>query len=199
MGKDGIRRMFLKHALFKKLLKATASGEGVLIAADQEGYYLEGGRWRAYMEKDRMDKETKSVIIGIAGEFPDRMPFVANGKYNQYEIQETIDIPLYLEQAETAKRKLKDTGVELKNYEYGCHLFQVEKEKKIVMVESRITEMISKRTAEKTEDDFPTNPYLIGDHEVGWFTDSMIFSCGTVELREGRPTKFVRILENYEF
>lgn len=59
--------------------------------------------------------------------------------------------------------------------------------------------MISKRTAEKTEDDFPTNPYLIRDHEVGWFTDSMIFSCGTVELREGRPTEFVRMLENYEF
>lgn len=123
--------MFLKHSLFKKLLKATASGDGVLIAADAGGYYLKGGWWRAYLERDRMDKETKSVIIGIAGEFPDRMPFVANGQYNQYEIKETIDIPMYLELAETAKRKLKDTGVELKGFGYAYHLFQAEKEKRL--------------------------------------------------------------------
>lgn len=59
--------------------------------------------------------------------------------------------------------------------------------------------MISKKTAEKTEDDFPTCPYLIGDHEVGWFTDSMIFSCGIIEANGERQKEFIKMLENYEF
>ena len=89
--------MFLQHAKFKKLLKDAAKGSGFLMAYDKEGYYLEGSWWRAYIDQSTMDKETKSVIIAVSGEFPNTASFRVLKEYNQYTMKEPEDIQKYKE------------------------------------------------------------------------------------------------------
>lgn len=189
--------MFLQHAKFKKLLKDAAKGRGFLMAYDKEGYYLEGSWWRAYIDQSTMDKETKSVIIAVSGEFPNTASFRVLKEYNQYTMKEPEDIQKYKEMPEDC-RELKDTKLEITSLMENLHLYAGEKG--IVAVNGRITEMLSYKTACDTEDDYPYDPTLSPDgNEIFWCSDKMIFSCMRIVTEREDLKKFTTYLEGFDF
>lgn len=168
------------------------------MAADKEGYYINGGWWRAYMEKYAMDNDTKSVVIGIAGMFPDKHPFRAYKGYLQSEMFAEDQIQKYKELPENCRINLKDTKLVITGSQKAIHLYSGGG--KIVAVDRQIVEMIDRKTANQTEDDFPDSPILADDGvEIVWCNDTTIFSCGRIETSEEHGQELLKYLAAFNF
>lgn len=191
--------MFLKHSLFKRLLKKDTEKGGILMAHDGEGYYLEGSWWRAYIDKNTMDKETKSILIGISGAFPNEQAFRAYKEISQYEFKDPGEIQVYKETPEDCL-ELKDTRIEIVTQYNDLHLYAVKGKRAIIAIDRQITEMLNRKTAKDTEDDYPEKPVIFPDrNEICWCSDKMIFSCMRVEIGAEEQIKLIEHLENFDF
>lgn len=83
--------MFLKSAIFKRLLKEAYSGSGLRLHNDGEGTYIGGSYWGTWVRNGRIAKKELGAIIELTGELPEAgKGFLARKGGNQYEIWESV-------------------------------------------------------------------------------------------------------------
>lgn len=189
--------MFLKSAIFKRLLKEAYSAPGLRLHNDGEGMYIGGGYWGTWVKNGRIAKKELGAIIELTGELPEPgKGFLSTKGGNQYEIWESVMRDV-MGNARNCRQTPDVTKVLIRT-EQGtlARVLQDHDMGKITLLNEAFINLIDERAVEQSES-FPVGP-MTGDAEgVYWFNDIMAFMALPVDLEYSKTEKLIGNLEKF--
>ncbi len=189
--------MFLKSAIFKRLLKEAYSGPGLRLHNDGQGMYIGGSYWGAWVKNGRIEKKELGAIIELTGELPEAgKGFLATKGGNQYEIWESIMRDVMGNA--TKYKRMPDVTKMLIRTKQGtlARVLQDRSTGEIMLLNEIFISLIDEKAVEQQES-FPTGP-LAGDAEgVYWVNDIMAFMALPVDLEYSKTGKLIENLEKF--
>lgn len=161
--------MFIKESLFKKLCAAALRDSMLRVETKLETYLISGGYWAFEINKDSVNKELKSDIIRMIGDWPAQgEAWTFSKNYGQLEFSGSEDSGVM--DKINGSHWIKQTEVLI---DRKGELFRAFQNKRLSFIRETFFRMIDPTEIDAEEgEDIPTGPLEAG-HCILWYNNSM--------------------------
>lgn len=194
--------MFLDTGIFKKLINQAFKGGGLTVGHDEEGIFLEGGRWAIWIRDGMMPNKEKANIIELTGEFPAQGEvFTAKHKYgNQYEL-DVKDIWKVNEAFKNAEREFTVTPVIITSKHTPIRILQEKATRNTVCIDNMLIAAINLDNLDLNIEDEPVGPVAAGLKSpiMYWSNGDCTYAACLRTTEDAQELNLLKLLTNMQF
>lgn len=182
--------MFLKLQILKKLMKEAFKHERLIVAQNEDTFYIGGRYWEVEIEKTYIQKTILAEMIELTGEIPlNGECFLAGKSGNQMQVWETEINPEGIDQEleVTDLILLTKSGLEQR-------VLQDPISKTVILLDNTFMNLIDKSQVDHARGEHPPiGPYYNQKREVLWYSNS-----GKVRLMHRKDDEHQNMLKDME-